>query len=240
MKMGKILQLRISLNEIKPEIWRRFLVDDSITFKKLHKIIQTVMGWDDYHFYEFRFNDERITPKEEGFNLAEASFRDLHTSPEFIEFLQKQDMSKRHISLDPDKVNEIIDKIKKNKPKEKFNVDMKISQLLRSEGQKFDYIYDFGDCWEHSIVIEKIMDKDSAVKYPVCVDGRRACPPEDCGSVYGYYNLMKIKKNKKHPDYKSLIVEWLGEDYDPELFVVEWVNARLHGKRPRGIWVKKE
>lgn len=238
--MEKVLQLRISLNEIKPEIWRRFLVEDSVTFKQLHKIIQAVMGWEDYHLYEFLIGDEKIAPEEEGFNLAEASFRDLHNSPEFAELLQKMDMSKGHVSLNPDKINEIMQKIKQNKPKKNFDLKAKISQLLTSEGQKFDYTYDFGDCWDHSVLIEKIMDKDSSVKYPICIGGEMACPPEDCGSVPGYYNLMKIRKNKKHPEYKSLIVEWLGEDYDPELFVIDWVNARLQGKKPAPVWIKKD
>ena len=76
----------------------------------------------------------------------------------------------------------------------------------------------------HTIVVEKILEKDSSKKYPICLDGARSCPPEDCGSVSGYYNLMKIRKNKKHPQYKQLIEQWLGVDYDPELFVVDWID----------------
>lgn len=237
--MGKVLQLRISLNNIKPEIWRRFFVEDSITFKQLHRVIQTVMGWEDYHLYEFCISDEKIAPEEEGFNLAEASFRDLHNSPEFIELLQKGDAGKSHASLNLDEVNKLLQKIKRDKPKSKFSIKTKISELLAFEGQKFAYIYDFGDCWEHSILIEKIMDKEPSLKYPICVDGERACPSEDCGSIPGYYNLMEIRKNKNHPEYKSHIVDWLGEDYDPELFITDWVNARLQGKNPAPLWIKR-
>lgn len=234
------MQLRISLNGIKPKIWRKFLVENSISFKKLHKIIQTVMGWEDCHLYEFCVNGERITPEDEGFNMAEASFRSLHNSQDFLEFMKQQDMSNRHAILDTDKVNAMMDNIRKNKPKQIFSINTKISELLKSEGQKFEYLYDFGDNWEHSIVIEKIMEKDLSIKYPICIAGERVCPPEDCGSVFGYYELMKIRKNKNHPDYEDMIVEWLGEDYDPELFVLDWVNARLHGNKPKASWVIKK
>ena len=234
--MTKILELKIVLNDIKLKIWRRFLVEDSISFNRLHKIVQTVMGWDDYHMYKFCISNEEIVPEEEGYNLAESSFNKLFSSPEFVKMLEQGRLSKGKGSLDTDKINEILHKIEQNNPVVKFDVNTKINQLIKSEKQKFTYVYDFGDSWEHTVTVEKIIEKDQSKKYPICLEGERACPPEDCGSVPGYYNLMKIRKNKKHPEYKGLIVEWLGEDYDPELFVVDWVNARLHGKRPIPVW----
>jgi len=235
--MAKILQLKIVLNDIKPEIWRRFLVEDSISFNRLHKIIQTVMGWDDYHMYKFCIDNEEIVPEEEGYNLAESSFNKLFGSPEFVRMLGQGRLGKSPGSLDTDKINEILHKIEQNKSVVKFDVNAKMNRLIKLEKQKFTYVYDFGDSWEHTVTVEKIIEKDQSKKYPICLEGERACPPEDCGSIPGYYNLMKIRKNKKHSQYKELIVEWLGEDYDPELFVVDWVNAKLHGKRPAPVWV---
>ncbi len=235
--MAKILELKIVLDGIKPKIWRRFLVEDSISFNRLHKTIQTVMGWDDYHMYKFCIANEEIVPDEDGYNLAESSFNKLFSSPEFVKMLEQGRFGKSPCSLDTDKINKILHKIEQNKPVVKFDVNTRINQLIKSEKQKFIYVYDFGDSWEHTVTVEKIIEKDQSKKYPICLEGERACPPEDCGSVPGYYNLMKIRKNKKHPQYKELIVEWLGEDYDPELFIMDWVNARLHGKRPAPIWV---
>ena len=83
---------------------------------------------------------------------------------------------------------------------------------------KLGYVYDFGDNWEHAIVVEKVEDDKNAALIPVCLEGERAGPPEDCGSYPGYYQLMKIKKNKKHPEYKERIVGWLGEDWNFEYF----------------------
>ena len=85
--------------------------------------------------------------------------------------------------------------------------------------KKAEYTYDFGDNWEHEIILEKILDVADGVKYPLCVDGKRACPPEDCGGVWGYYNLVKILSDPKHEEYESML-EWCGkfapEEFDPK------------------------
>lgn len=106
---------------------------------------------------------------------------------------------------------------------------IKLCQVL-GKGMKIEYVYDFGDNWEHEVVVEKIMEKDPALKYPVCLEGGRNCPPEDCGSVWGYDDLMKIRKNPKHPEYKDRVLNWLGTDYDPEYFDVEEVNRVIQKK----------
>ncbi len=80
------------------------------------------------------------------------------------------------------------------------------------------YVYDFGDSWNHKITLEEILPKEEKTKYPVCVAGVRACPPEDCGGIWGYYDLLEITNNPKHKEYKDMM-EWLGgEKFDPEEF----------------------
>ncbi|MBW2977152.1 plasmid pRiA4b ORF-3 family protein [Candidatus Woesearchaeota archaeon] len=234
------MQLKISLDGFKPLIWRRFLVEDSISFHELHNIIQNVMGWENYHMYEFQIGDITITNEEAGFNPAEGAFRELFKSPEFRKMLEEQDSSKEGTILDTHKINKIMNKMERNRPKEQFDIDTQMGQLIIKEDQKIGYVYDFGDNWKHSIVVENISEKDPSKHYPVCIDGEMSCPPEDCGSVYGYEELLKIRENKNHPEYQERIVEWLGEDFNPNLFVVDWVNARLHGKKPEPIWVRKE
>ncbi|MCF7872450.1 plasmid pRiA4b ORF-3 family protein [Candidatus Woesearchaeota archaeon] len=93
--------------------------------------------------------------------------------------------------------------------------------------QKFNYTYDFGDTWEHVLIVEKILDNNNSYLFPTCISGKRAGPPEDCGGYNGYYRLMEIKKNKKHPEYNDMIKEWLGEDFDFEHFNVEEINKEL-------------
>ncbi len=226
--MGVILQLKIAVEWISPEIWRRFLVKDKISFEDLHNIIQVIMGWENYHMFEFQVGDEVITSdEEEPFNAAESCLHKLVESPEFHKMMEQEDLSRGSASLDVDKLNKILKNAEKNQTKSKFNVAAKIGELIKSEGQKFAYLYDFGDNWVHSIIVEKILDEKEAGGAPVCLAGERACPPEDCGSVEGYYELLKIQKNKKHPRYREMIAEWLGEDFDFEVFDIKMVNKEL-------------
>lgn len=79
------------------------------------------------------------------------------------------------------------------------------------------YTYDFGDNWEHIIKLEKITSLDADATYPQCIKGKMACPPEDCGGVWGYQEMLDILKDPKHEEYEET-VEWMGEDFDPERF----------------------
>ncbi len=109
------------------------------------------------------------------------------------------------------------------------NVDyakIKISNLLKKGKEKIVYEYDFGDSWEHDIILEKILLYDQNIKYPVCVAGKMNCPPEDCGGVWGYSDMLEILKNPDHEEYDSFI-EWLGEEFDPEYFDREAINKML-------------
>ncbi len=99
--------------------------------------------------------------------------------------------------------------------------DDKLSKYLREDGHKVRYEYDFGDGWMHEILLEKILLLDSKEDYPQLVKGVKACPPEDCGGVGGYYDLLEILKNPKDSDYQERL-EWLGiedgQTFDPEFF----------------------
>ncbi|MEI6122253.1 MAG: plasmid pRiA4b ORF-3 family protein [Bacteroidota bacterium] len=91
---------------------------------------------------------------------------------------------------------------------------------------KVIYEYDFGDSWEHEVVLEKIVEKIPGQQYPFCLAGEMNCPPDDCGGIPGYYYYMEVLKNKKHPEYKD-IKEWMGGDFDPAFFDLETVNEFL-------------
>jgi len=98
--------------------------------------------------------------------------------------------------------------------------EVPISSYFSLENKKADYLYDFGDGWEHMIVLEKILPQEQGSRYPICIAGERACPPEDCGGTWGYENLLEIIKDKKHEDYKYMM-EWLGGKFNPEEFLPE-------------------
>jgi hypothetical protein len=104
--------------------------------------------------------------------------------------------------------------------------EIAIDLLLTKEKYRFKYIYDFGDHWEHSVEVEKIDKEDPERVYPLCVGGNLNCPPEDCGGISGYYNLLEILKDKKHPEYKDM-KGWLGKKYDPGKLGLNKINKKL-------------
>jgi hypothetical protein len=101
--------------------------------------------------------------------------------------------------------------------------------LAPKEKDKFTYIYDFGDGWEHRLTVEKIMDSEPGKRHPVCLAGERACPPEDCGGIPGYEMLLSALLGPKNADERDL-VDWAG-DYDPDYFDLNAINARLERMR---------
>lgn len=107
------------------------------------------------------------------------------------------------------------------------NVDykkVKVSDLLKKEKDKIVYEYDFGDSWEHDIVLEKILPVDDNQTYPFCLGGKMACPPDDCGGIWGYESMLQVVKDPKHEEYEDML-EWLGEDFDPKYFNAEEINT---------------
>ncbi|MDX9800241.1 MAG: plasmid pRiA4b ORF-3 family protein [Spirochaetia bacterium] len=105
---------------------------------------------------------------------------------------------------------------------------VKLNQVLSGEEESIIYEYDFGDEWEHKIVLEKIL-QNHIQKYPSCLTGKRTCPPEDCGGPYGYKDLIKVISDKNNEKYAEMI-EWLGENFDPEYINIEEINEMLKEK----------
>lgn len=103
---------------------------------------------------------------------------------------------------------------------------MTLGELAARGVKKFGYEYDFGDSWIHTVTFQKSVARDPAAKYPRCVDGERACPPDDCGGPFGYPELLAALADKKHPDHKHF-KEWMGGPFDPEAFDLDAANARL-------------
>lgn len=106
---------------------------------------------------------------------------------------------------------------------------IKLDSLFNTPKSNFIYEYDFGDGWEHSIVIEKILPRKKNTYYPICIDGKRSCPPEDCGGTFGYENLITIINNPEHEEYDEMM-EWLGDYFDPKEFNIDEVNEFLREK----------
>lgn len=175
----KLYQIKIVLDDVKPIIWRRFLLPVDYNLLQLHKIIQTVMGWTNSHLHQFRIADK------------------IYSVP---------------FEEEPD---DFLDSAK-----------YLVKDFIKRQGQTFFYDYDFGDGWEHTLTFEKEIENRNKILYPECIAGNRNCPPEDCGGPYGYMNMLKDLKKKDSENYRELI-EWLGDEPDPEYFNLEEINALL-------------
>jgi len=108
----------------------------------------------------------------------------------------------------------------------------KIPDYFSMGNKLVDYIYDFGDNWEHIIKLEKIFPRDKNIDYPICIAGKRACPPEDCGGIWGYENFLEIINDPDNEEYEDMI-EWVGGEFDPEHFDVKEVSFDDPDKRRR-------
>ncbi|MGH8293403.1 MAG: plasmid pRiA4b ORF-3 family protein [Gammaproteobacteria bacterium] len=118
-------------------------------------------------------------------------------------------------------------------PKELINeAKVTLQALEHVEGARFTYSYDFGDNWEHDILVEKIEDTPAELLHPECLDGARAGPPEDCGGPPGYQDLLDALANPRHPRHRELR-RWAGKSWDAERFDLEAVNRALRTRSAR-------
>ena len=179
---SQIYQIKITLRDSKPPIWRRLDVPDTMTLAQLHHVIQAAMGWADYHLHQFTVNG--------------------------VEYGVPH----------PDDWNEV-----------RNEKSVKLSQFVTGPKFKFTYEYDFGDSWEHIILVEKVLPPEPGVDYPRCITGKRACPPEDCGGVWGYASFLEAISDPDHPEHEELL-EWVGGEFDPEAFDCAVVNEALRGR----------
>lgn len=203
----QVHELKITLRGSKPPIWRQVAVPSDIRLSNLHDVIQVVMGWTDSHLHQFIVQDQRPKP-------TSVEIRSLGRSGQWDKLAER--MQRERYLSDPQAELENAEDERK----------VKLSELAPTVKNKFIYEYDFGDGWEHLIEVVKIYPPAEGVKYPICLAGKLACPPDDCGGLGGYYNMLEVVKDPKHEDYEN-VLEWIGEDFDPERFDIDEINAAL-------------
>jgi site-specific recombinase XerD len=164
-----IYQLKISILDIHPMIWRRIRVSSNSTIADLHYIVQIAMGWTDSHLHRFIINGEEYGISQ----IGGISF-----------------------NKDPYKIQ--------------------LADFRLGEKHRFFYEYDMGDYWQHEILVEKILTSKSNNLDPVCISGKRACPPEDCGGAERFMAMVQKQKTRSARAKKRF------EEFDEEL-----VNSRL-------------
>jgi hypothetical protein len=102
----------------------------------------------------------------------------------------------------------------------------KLDKVANHQGIKFHYEYDFGDGWEHTVLVEKIIPAEKGSIYPVCIGGKRACPPEDVGGMWGYEDLLNAIADPHNEEHDN-VLEWVGGNFDPEEFDLDEINKVL-------------
>ena len=119
--------------------------------------------------------------------------------------------------------NEVLEHDDYGEPENKYT----LASVAPNKGAKIKYQYDFGDSWDHEILVENTDYVDPDQQHPYyCVKGVRACPPEDCGGVGGYENFCDAIADPEHPEHEE-IKEWYGDEFDPEHFDIDEVNKQL-------------
>jgi hypothetical protein len=106
----------------------------------------------------------------------------------------------------------------------------RLGQFLCQPGDRIQYTYDFGDGWEHDLVLEKRLDTNPEAQIPACLAGNGACPPEDCGGPWGYADLKEALADPGHADHADML-DWLGldsaEEFDPAACDLIEINDAL-------------
>jgi len=178
---SSIYQIKVTLKDSHPPIWRSIQVPGDIPLSRLHAVLQIVMAWTNSHLHQFKAGGRYYG--EPRYDLAG--------------------------------MLEVVDERQ-----------VRLNQIALRVKACFIYEYDFGDSWEHELVVEKILPPEQGVQYPRCMDGMRACPPDDVGGIWGYQNFLDAMRDPHHSEHEDM-VEWIGGGFDPEAFDLRGVNGAL-------------
>ena len=213
-KKQSTYEIRITLRGSKPPIWRKLAVPSDITLGQLHEVIQIAMGWTDSHLHHFILRDKSLKP----------------TSQEIARRFQRDELDEEFLDRVGGRRVFVPTTDPFGEPMEDVNGEdedgVTLGEVCPKAKSKLIYEYDFGDGWEHTVEVQKIVEPEPGVKYPVCLGGKNACPPEDCGGIWGYYEMLEAIADPKHERHEELL-EWLGDRFDPDAFDREEVNAAL-------------
>jgi hypothetical protein len=115
----------------------------------------------------------------------------------------------------------------------KDSTTTRISDIVPKSGKRFrfEYEYDFGDGWQHEVLFEGCVRAEAGKKYPLCVEGERACPPEDVGGVWGYADFLVAIQNPENEQHDEML-EWVGGSFDPEAFDAATATRRMKKELP--------
>jgi len=186
---AKLYTMKVTLLDVSPPIWRRFVAPSFMKLGHLHELLQVFMGWDDTHAYAFTIN------------------------------------GKRFASHDRLTVDAILDK------RGSYDANnYELCQLIKP-GMTFNYEYDFENTWDHEIVVENSAASTDTKYCFYCIEGERACPPENCGGPEAYEQLLQVLSDPDHPEFDRRRAR-VGWDFDSEKFDPKDCNLKLNVRNP--------
>ena len=120
-------------------------------------------------------------------------------------------------------------------PRPRDERKVRLDEVLPAVKSKMRWDYDFGNGWEPDVVVEAVEARRTTRTYPVCLAGKRACPPNDCGGPWGYAELLDALADPSHPEHDER-AEWVPDGFDPELFDAAEATAAMRSDRPLAAW----
>lgn len=209
-----IYQLKITLIDSDPPIWRRVLIPGRFTFEEVHAVIQVCMGWENAHLHQFVLGERgnAVFLSHPSFDLEPTTTKDRKAIDQKL-----ADLGFDTTRLSPKQLDQsnVLDE-----------TDFLLQEVVSREGATLLYEYDFGDSWEHTILVEKIVAPEPGVEYPTCIGGARCGPPEDCGGIGGYADLLDALSDPKRDDHEEAL-DWIGDDFDPEYVSLDEINEEI-------------
>lgn len=207
----KAYQFLVTLNHVTPKVWRRFVIPSTLDFYDLHSVIQTAVGWTDSHLFNFSIEDSAN-------NKTIVLVGDEESVQENFAMAQ-------HYMKNPPEKGTFADEMYQRFIRTQLLLarDEHLDEYLGTFTE-FRYIYDFGDGWEHEVVLEKVVD-DYAHDYPEVLEGNGTCPPEDVGGPPGYDHFKQVMKDKEDPEHLNMKA-W-AKDQGYQKFHLAKVNASL-------------
>lgn len=192
-KTKAVFQLKVRLRDIEPPVWRRVQVSEDTKLPRLHRILQLLFNWEDYHLHDFVVG------------------RRVYSVPDPEDaFDERKVLDERLVPL-----NRIADHV----------------------GKTFVYAYDFGDGWQHDILLEAILLPEPDGFYPRCIAGARNGPPEDAGGPSGYADYLDALGDPEHEEHENMLA-WRGP-FDSEDFSLDRINASLKRTFHRRLALKR-
>ena len=187
----EIARLKVTLRGIRPPIWRRLEVPLEFSFAQLSEAVLAAFGWTNSHLHQFEIG-KRMQPGQRSIgrpDLLDEDDDDLPpTDEELARLFPRLAKEQARLFFPPPLEDES---------------KVTLAAVLTS-GQRLLYLYDFGDDWRHTVLVEAILPAENHTVYPRVTAGRRSVPPEDSGGVWGYEHLLAVLADPTEEEYAEL------------------------------------